>query len=298
MSQHPSVSKFHAVIDFDDGNRAFLRDNSSLNHTYLNGVKLESQKNYGLKTGDKVRFGFDSHEYTFLNFGLLETRNKDLDRTVGGEIESQFIEENRLYELKNVPKPTAAQLRQAKATGQSELEITMQALIEKLETEAYLVNQKIELQMKQIDKTRAELDGVADRRKSFEQDREVSSTKQQALEKYIIDLQKKYSELERAIDDKEDQLAELCDREWARNLEHLRAEQRLLERFVLEKQGELVSIQKYTASLFHQSNGSPNVHLLEEQSRELALTKRLLIERENRNNECTRKWKDLYDVSK
>ena len=35
--------------------------------------------------------------------------------------------------------------------------------------------------------------------------------------------------------------------------------------------------------------------MLEEQGRELSLYKRQLVHSQNRNNECQRRWKDLYD---
>lgn len=261
----------------------------------MNGIQLQPQKNYSLQTGDKVKFGFDSREYTFLNFGLLEARNKDLDKTQGDEIVSQFVEDHKLFDLK-LPKSPGNLSKQAKATGQSEIELSMQMLIDKLETEVGLLNQKLATQNKQVEQAKGELREVADKRKLFEIDRESSGGKQKALEKFIIDLQRKYTELERAIEGKQGQIEELCDKDWGRNLEFMKSEQKLLERLVLEKQNELNSLQKYTSNLFLQGKEGPNVHLLEEQSKELALTKRLLIERENRNCECSRKWRDLYDV--
>lgn len=118
----------------------------------------------------------------------------------------------------------------------------------------------------------------------------------EALEKFIVELQKKYTDLERKIEEKNEQIGNLCDKDWARNLEFLKTEQSLLDRFNLEKEKELQNIQRYVNTIFQPGGQAPNVHLLEEQSRELALTKRMLIEKENRNNECGRKWRDLYDV--
>ena len=296
LKQHPSISKYHAIIEFDDGNRAYVSDKNSLNGTYVNGIQLQSQKSYSLQTGDKIKFGFDTREYTFLNFGLLENRNKDLDKTQADEIVSQFIEDHKLYDMKNLPRPPANLSKQSKASGQSEIELSMQMLIEKLETEVNLLNQKLDMQNREVEKARGQVKVISDRKSIYDKDKASGSNKQQALEKFIIDLQKKYTELDRAIEGKQDQIEELCDKDWGRNLEFMKSEQKLLDRLVLEKQAELNSLQKYTSNLFLQGNEGPNVHLLEEQSKELALTKRLLIERENRNCECTRKWRDLYDV--
>ena len=66
---------------------------------------------------------------------------------------------------------------------------------------------------------------------------------------------------------------------------------------MVEKQAELQNIERYANTIFQPGDSAPNIQLLEEQSRELALTKRALIEKENRNNECTKKWRDLFDVA-
>lgn len=81
-------------------------------------------------------------------------------------------------------------------------------------------------------------------------------------------------------------------------MESLKLEVAQLERIEKDKQSELANVQKYASSLFSSGNGEPNVEILEGQSKQLALVKRKLIEFENRNNDCTRKWKDLYDVKK
>lgn len=170
---HPSISKFHAIIEFDDGSRAYLSDKGSLNGTKLNGISLQSQKQYPLQSGDKIRFGFDEHEYRFLNFGLLDTKNKELDRTHAEEVIGQFIEENRLHEIKGFPKPTEAMVRQGMASGQSEIEISMIALIDKLETEIGLIAQKIQIQETELLKANSELQGTEQAKKSLEQDKEL-----------------------------------------------------------------------------------------------------------------------------
>jgi septal ring factor EnvC (AmiA/AmiB activator) len=176
-------------------------------------------------------------------------------------------------------------------------------MIERLEKEAQMMAQKIDSSERELAACRQELGSTVDLQGQFEKQQEIVRTrvkqgmaKQQALEKYIIELQKKYTELERGIEDKNEQIEELCDKDWARHMEYMKIEQKVLERLILEKQAELLNIQKYTTSLFQQGDEAPNLHILEEQSRELSLMKRLLIEKENRNNDCQRKWRDIYDV--
>ena len=64
---HPSVSKDHAIIEFDSDFIATLKDLNSSNGTYLNGEKLQSSP-VKLRTNDKIIFGKDENEYIFENF--------------------------------------------------------------------------------------------------------------------------------------------------------------------------------------------------------------------------------------
>jgi len=82
---NPSISKKHAVIQFDEGDEEnnnmnkdkniILIDNS-LNGTYVNGIKITNGKKILLETGDKISFGNDKIIYIF------ELMNYDNDKTV------------------------------------------------------------------------------------------------------------------------------------------------------------------------------------------------------------------------
>lgn len=54
--EHPSVSRYHAVIIWQQG-RFFIRDNGSSVGTYLNGHRLKSNKKEKLRHGDKIKIG-------------------------------------------------------------------------------------------------------------------------------------------------------------------------------------------------------------------------------------------------
>ena len=170
LTQHPSISKFHSIIEFDDGNRAFISDKASLNGTTLNDIKLEPHKKYVMQTGDRIRFGFTDSDYKFINFGLLEDRDKELDKTMAAEAVAQFIEKNKLYEIKQLPRGIAGNPRLG---DQSEIEASLNALVEKLETEARLLGQKLELQDQELRRVKSEAEGAAEVRRAVEQDKEV-----------------------------------------------------------------------------------------------------------------------------
>jgi pSer/pThr/pTyr-binding forkhead associated (FHA) protein len=82
---NPSISKKHAIIQFDEVDREnnninkdkniILIDNS-LNGTYVNGIKITNGKKILLETGDKISFGNDKIIYIF------EVMNYDNDKTV------------------------------------------------------------------------------------------------------------------------------------------------------------------------------------------------------------------------
>ena len=75
---HPSISKQHAVLMHraveqprEPGDmrapeaavKPYLMDLESSNGTFLNDARLESARYYGLRVGDKVRFGGSTREY-------------------------------------------------------------------------------------------------------------------------------------------------------------------------------------------------------------------------------------------
>ena len=64
-----TVSKDHAIIEFDSDNNAVIKDLNSSNGTYVNGQRLKFMP-MRLKTGDKITFGKYDIEYTFEAFNI------------------------------------------------------------------------------------------------------------------------------------------------------------------------------------------------------------------------------------
>ena len=64
-----TVSKDHAIIEFDSDNNAIIKDLNSSNGTYVNGQRLKFMP-MRLKTGDKITFGKYDIEYTFEAFNI------------------------------------------------------------------------------------------------------------------------------------------------------------------------------------------------------------------------------------
>ena len=67
---HNTVSKDHAIIEFDEDYNATIKDLNSSNGTYVNGNKLKTIP-LKLRTGDKIKFGKSEIEYIFESSNLL-----------------------------------------------------------------------------------------------------------------------------------------------------------------------------------------------------------------------------------
>ena len=62
-----TISKDHAIIEFDQDGNAIIKDLNSSNGTYVNGQRLKLNP-IRLKTGDKITFGKYDMEFTFEAF--------------------------------------------------------------------------------------------------------------------------------------------------------------------------------------------------------------------------------------
>ena len=63
IADNPAISRCHASI-FNRGGACAIVDNNSANHTYVNGVMLQSNSEMQLQEGDKVRLGNEEFEFT------------------------------------------------------------------------------------------------------------------------------------------------------------------------------------------------------------------------------------------
>ena len=64
-----TISKDHAIIEFDQDGNAIIKDLNSSNGTYVNGQRLKFNP-IRLKTGDKITFGKYAAEFTFEAFNI------------------------------------------------------------------------------------------------------------------------------------------------------------------------------------------------------------------------------------
>ena len=73
---HQSISKDHALIEFDKNRNAFISDMHSSNGTFVNGRKIPSTSKIHLNQNDIVKFGKDNTVYKFTNLALSISSNK------------------------------------------------------------------------------------------------------------------------------------------------------------------------------------------------------------------------------
>lgn len=73
---HQSISKDHALIEFDKNRNAFISDMHSSNGTFVNGRKIPSTSKIPLNQNDIVKFGKDNTVYKFTNLALSISSNK------------------------------------------------------------------------------------------------------------------------------------------------------------------------------------------------------------------------------
>ena len=72
---HQSISKDHALIEFDKNRNAFISDMHSSNGTYVNGKKISSTSKVPLNQNDLIKFGKDPTVYRFNNFASSSTNS-------------------------------------------------------------------------------------------------------------------------------------------------------------------------------------------------------------------------------
>ncbi|CAL1392540.1 unnamed protein product [Linum trigynum] len=63
--EHPTISRFHAVLQFKRSGEAYLYDVGSTHGTFINKSQVEKRVHVALRVGDVIRFGQSSRLYIF-----------------------------------------------------------------------------------------------------------------------------------------------------------------------------------------------------------------------------------------
>ena len=81
---HPSISKEHAIIEFEEDDFPLIKDLNSSNGTYVNGERLQNAPKR-LKTNDTISFGSDITEYVFESL-IKENEQTEIHTTMNNNI--------------------------------------------------------------------------------------------------------------------------------------------------------------------------------------------------------------------
>ena len=76
-----TVSKDHAILEFDEDFNCIIKDLNSSNGTYVNGQKLKTIP-LKLRTGDKIKFGKCDIEYIFESSNMLNDTKTEQEITM------------------------------------------------------------------------------------------------------------------------------------------------------------------------------------------------------------------------
>ena len=96
-----TVSKEHAIIEFDEDYNATIKDLNSSNGTYVNGERLKYMP-IKLKTGDIITFGKEKTEYIFESFNTNNDSKTEADinqYTINGNSKNN-IDNKMIYDQK------------------------------------------------------------------------------------------------------------------------------------------------------------------------------------------------------
>ena len=89
---HHSISKEHALIEFDSNRQGYISDLFSSNGTFVNGIKISSNQKFSLNDGDILKFGKDENGFKFVTNKLSTSNSFDnnLYRSFNNNISNKY----------------------------------------------------------------------------------------------------------------------------------------------------------------------------------------------------------------
>ncbi|KAF9290475.1 Kanadaptin [Mortierella alpina] len=75
--EHPSLSRYHAIVQFKSNGECFIYDLNSSHGTRLNKTKIPPQMHVSLKPGDQLRFGESTRIYLFQTEQEVDQEEED-----------------------------------------------------------------------------------------------------------------------------------------------------------------------------------------------------------------------------
>ena len=99
---HHSISKEHALIEFDSNRQGFISDLFSSNGTFVNGIKISSNQKFSLNDGDILKFGKDETGFKFITNKLSSSYDNSLYNSVNQAMLNKYSNGGNNVEKKNM----------------------------------------------------------------------------------------------------------------------------------------------------------------------------------------------------
>ena len=105
---HNSISKEHALIEFDSNRQGYISDLFSSNGTFVNGIKISSNQKFSLNDGDILKFGKDDTGFKFITNKLSSSYDNNLYNSVNKAMLNKYsnggnkVEEKNMIEKQNL----------------------------------------------------------------------------------------------------------------------------------------------------------------------------------------------------
>ncbi|XWS47526.1 hypothetical protein CRYUN_Cryun14cG0160000 [Craigia yunnanensis] len=90
--EHPTLSRFHAVLQFRSSGEAYLYDLGSTHGTFINKSQVSARTYVDLHVGDVIRFGHSSRLYIFQGPSELMPPEKDLKVIKEAKIREEMLD--------------------------------------------------------------------------------------------------------------------------------------------------------------------------------------------------------------
>ncbi|KAH7688954.1 Forkhead-associated (FHA) domain-containing protein [Dioscorea alata] len=90
--EHPTISRFHAVLQFKKDGEAFLYDLGSTHGTFINKNQVKKKEYTKVHVGDAFRFGQSSRLYIFQGPSELMPPERDLNKLRNAKVHQEMLD--------------------------------------------------------------------------------------------------------------------------------------------------------------------------------------------------------------
>lgn len=263
---HPSISKEHAMIEFDKEMKAFITDFNSSNGTFVNNQRIPEGSMIKLKTNDLITFGKDNSVFQF-------SYNNERYNNMSSIRSSKSVRNN--YDISN----------------NLSFPHNNNSVIINPQHSLYqdLYKSKGDLEVKVKDKSK-EIDNITLLYEQMNEKYNKLLAKHNALMLYSSNIQKKNDILEITIQEKNEKVTQLTSQDLGKLLQEKEEMIKLIQN---ENRFYSAELQKLKIEVANQNIAHHLDQIINDYLVQISNLKRVIAEYEVRENQCCRKWNDL-----